>query len=249
MHHRFYLSLGALLAALILTSACSGGSEPGPLARAWASLHSRFSSGRSELQQALDAKKAAHSWRTVTLLRAHPGRALETTIEVSCPDREHIVTSLGDTRYESIRVGSQAWTRSNDGAWTAEPETPDAYPCGANPGAPAKWAMMNEGRDPATVIATMASKMNAQVARGQLAKVGDSSCQQWVVTFQHPGSSGRGVNYTLCLGTGDHLPREVVMGSGGLVTTYSEWNKPVQINPPPAATALQPSKSSPANPR
>jgi hypothetical protein len=238
-----YFPLGALLAALVFTSACSNSSQPGPLGRAYASLRGRFSSGQRQLQQALDAKKAARSWRTVTLLRAHPGRALETTIEVSCPDREHIVTSLGGTRYESIRVGNQSWTRSNDGAWTTQPETPEAYPCGANPGAPAKWAMMNEGRDPATVIASMAAKMNAQVARGELAKVGDSSCQQWLVSFQHPGSSGRGVNYTVCIDPGDHLPREVVMGSGGLVTTYSDWNKPLQIEPPPSAATMQPSKA------
>src|SRR5574337_1844902 len=115
MHRRSsYVFLGALLTALLITTSCSSGSEPGPLARAYASLRSRFSSGQSELQKALDAKKAAHSWRTVTLLRAHPGRALETTIEVSCPDREHIVTSLGATHYETIRVGRQSWTRSND---------------------------------------------------------------------------------------------------------------------------------------
>lgn len=242
MHRRsFYVFMAALLAALLITTACSSGS--GPFARAYASLRSRFSSGQSELQKALDAKKAAHSWRTVTLLRAHPGRALETTIEVSCPDREHIVTSLGDAHYESIRVGNQAWTRSNDGAWTAQPEQADAYPCGGNAGAPAPWAMMNEGRDPATVIATMAAKMSAQVARGNLLKVGDSNCQEWIVRFQHPGS-GQGVNYTVCIDPGSHLPQQVVMGSGGLITTYSDWNKPVHIDAPPSST-VQADKASP----
>ncbi|MGE5204842.1 MAG: hypothetical protein ACM3PW_04450, partial [Chlamydiota bacterium] len=96
MHRRFsYLLLCLLLGTLLVANACSSGSQPGPLARAYASLRNRFSSGQSELQKAFDAKKGAHSWRTVTLLRAHPGRAMETTIEVSCPDREHIVTSLG----------------------------------------------------------------------------------------------------------------------------------------------------------
>jgi hypothetical protein len=236
MHRRPFLLLCLLLGTLLTANACSSGSEPGPLARAYASLRSRFSSGQSELQKAFDAKKGAHSWRTVTLLRAHPGRAMETTIEVSCPDREHIVTTLGDARYESIRVGSQVWTRSSNGDWKAQPESADAYPCGSNPGAPAPWAMMNEGRDPATVIAAMAAKMNAQVARGDVAKAGDASCQQWVVTFQHPGGGGRGVNYTVCIGINDHLPRQVVMGSGGLVTTYSDWNKPMQIEPPPASS-------------
>lgn len=246
MHRRSSCAfLSTLLVALLVTAACSSSSEPGPLGRAYASLRNRFSSGQSELQQAFDAKKAAHSWRTLTLLKMHPGRALETTIEVSCPDREHIVTTLGDAHYEAIRVGNQAWIRGNEGGWKAQPEAADAYPCGSNPGAPAPWAMMNEGRDPVSVISTMANKMNAQVGRGELAKVGDTSCQRWVVSFQHPGSTGRGLNYTVCIGIGDHLPREVVMGSGGLVTTYSDWNKPIQIDPP--AVSAQSSEASPAH--
>jgi len=239
------LSLGVLLAALLLTTGCSSDSQPGMLSRAYSSLRSRFSSGQSELQKALDAKKAAHSWRTVTLLRTHPGRALETTIDVSCPDREHLVTTLGDARYESFRIGKQEWIRGNDSDWKTQAVAPESYPCGANPGAPAPWAMMNEGRDPATVLATMAAKMNAQVGRGDLAKVGDSSCQQWVVSFQHPGGSGRGLNYTVCIDGGDHLPRQVVMGNGGLITTYSDWNKPMQIEPPAASS--QSTQASPAH--
>jgi len=235
MHRRLTACLAALFAALLTMPACSSGSQPGPLSRAYASLRNRFSSGQSELQKTFDAKKAAHSWRTLTTLRMHPGRALETTIEVSCPDREHIVTTLGDTRYESIRVGNQSWIRSNDSEWKAQPITADSYPCGSNPGAPAPWAMMNEGRDPASVVASMAGKLNAQVARGEQVNVGDSSCQRWVVSFQHPGSSGRGLNYTVCIGSSDHLPREVVMGSGGLSTTYSDWNKPIQIDAPAAS--------------
>lgn len=246
MHHpRSFVFLPVLLAALLLTTACSSGSQPGGLSRAYYSLRNRFSSGQSELQKALDAKKAARSWRAVTMLRTHPGRALETTIEVSCPDRERLVTTLGDARYESVRIGTQAWMRGADSDWKMQPATADVYPCGSNPGAPAPWAMMNEGRDPATVIATMAAKMNAQVGRGDLAKVGDSSCQQWVVSFQHPGGGGRGLTYTVCIDTANHLPRQVVMGSGGLITTYSDWNKPIQIDPP--AASAQSTQASPAH--
>jgi hypothetical protein len=244
MHRHLSLSLAALFTAILILTACSSSSQPGPLGRAYASLRNRFSSGQSELQKTFDAKKAARSWRSVTMLRMHPGRALETTIEVSCPDREHITTTLGDIRYESIRVGNQAWIRSNDGEWKEQPITSDAYPCGSNPGAPAPWAMMNEGRDPVSVVATMAAKMNAQVGRGDVANLGDASCQRWLVSFQHPGSSSRGLNYTICIGTSDYLPREVVMGSGGLATTYSDWNKPMQIDAP--AASAQSTKASSA---
>ena len=245
MHRHLFFPAATLFAALLTLPACSSGSQPGPMGRAYASLRNRFSSGQSELQKTFDAKKAARSWRTLTTLRMHPGRALETTMEVSCPDRERITTTLGDTRYESIRIGNQAWIRSNDSEWKEQPITSDAYPCGSNPGAPAPWAMMNEGRDPVSVVATMAAKMNAQVGRGDVANLGDASCQRWLVSFQHPGSSGRGLNYTVCVGTSDHLPREVVMGSGGLSTTYSDWNKPMQIDAPVASA--QSSKASPAH--
>ncbi|HJT01873.1 MAG TPA: hypothetical protein VJ756_22455 [Terriglobales bacterium] len=245
MHRHLSLSLAALFTAILILTACSSSSQPGPLGRAYASLRNRFSSGQSELQKTFDAKKAARSWRSVTMLRMHPGRALETTIEVSCPDREHITTTLGDIRYESIRVGNQAWIRSNDGEWKEQPITSDAYPCGSNPGAPAPWAMMNEGRDPVSVVATMAAKMNAQVGRGDVANLGDASCQRWLVSFQHPGSGSRGLNYTICIGTSDYLPREVVMGSGGLATTYSDWNKPMQIDAP--AASAQSTKASSAH--
>jgi hypothetical protein len=41
------------------------------------------------------------------------------------------------------------------------------------------------------------------------------------------------------------LPRQVVMGNGGLITTYSDWNKPMQIEPPAASS--QSSQASPAH--
>ena len=235
-----------LLGTLLAVTGCSGNnSEPGALSRFYASVRARFSSGQKELQRSFDAKKNAHSWRMTTILHAHPGRAMETVIEVACPDHERIVTSLGGTKYESIRVGTDAWIQDGKGGWTHQTITPEAYPCGANPGAPAPWAMMNEGRDMATVIATMAEKTNAQVTRGDLLKISDGQCQQWVANFSHPGGGGRGMSYSVCVGTGDGLPRQVAMGSGGFLTTYSDWNSPMQINPP--ATAAQSTSATPTH--
>ena len=227
------LMLSILLTAFLMMTACSGDNAAGRLI---ASVRQRFSSGRNEVQRAFEAKQQAHSWRTKTELKAHPGRALETVVEVSCPDRERITTTLGETTYESIRIGKDSWVKGASGTWNRQAAAADAYPCGSNPGAPSPWAMMNEGRDLTTVIATMAKTANAEVARGNTVQVENASCQQWIVRFQHPGGGGRGVSYTLCVGT-DGLPRQVVMGSGGMISTYSDWNKPMNIQAPNDAGA------------
>ena len=229
-------TLPLIVAALMVFTGCSGGGTIGQL---FGSIRARFSNGRKEVEKAFEAKKQAHSWRMTTELRTHPGRALETVVEVSCPDHERIVTTLGETTYESVRIGSDSWVKGANGAWSKQAAAPDAYPCGANPGAPSPWAMMNEGRDMTTVIATMAQSANAQVIRGGVVQIQNASCQQWVVTFQHPGGGGHGINYTLCIAP-DGLPKQVMMGSGGMTATYSDWNQPINIQPPPNAAAATP---------
>ncbi|HET7441142.1 MAG TPA: hypothetical protein VFJ47_07570 [Terriglobales bacterium] len=233
-----FLALTLLLAEV----ACStGNSEPGRWAQIYAGLRARFSSGKVELQRSLEAKKAAKSWRMKTSLSLHPGAALETEVFVSCPDRERIVTRMGDKVYETVRIGHDAFLRSGDGPWSPTDLPKDAYPCGDNPGAPSPFAMMNEGRDMATVIGLMAGTANnpMNVARGDLVEIEGNSCQQWLVSFSHPESKSHesGMKYTLCLDTANGLPRQLVMGRGGMITTYYDWNKPVQIEAPLAPVA------------
>lgn len=236
------IHLALIFSLLLAASGCSkaNGSDPGTWARAYASLKTRFTNGRSELTRSLEAKKNVKTFRMKVELRLHPGSAMETEIQVACPDRERMTTRLGGTAYETVRIGTQAFIQQKDGQWTKQDIPADAYPCGANAGLPSPWAMMNEGRDMSAVIALMAGNAKApiSVTPGALVKVDGTECQQWIVSFQHPGNKSAnspGMTYTLCLGAADRLPRQLVMGSGGMVISYSDWDQPVSIDLPAQA--------------
>ena len=213
-----------------------GVSQPAYASRLLAGLRVRFTTGKSEMQRALEAKKEARSFRMTTLLHLHPGRPLETVVEVSCPDRERFTTTIGDRAFHAVRIGGKAYTEQLDGTWSVQDTQPSGWaPCGENPGEPAPWAVMNEGRDPSAVLAKMAD--HAEFVRGAFVATPDGNCQQWTVTLKLPGGAAHGhgangLNYTVCLAPGQRLPVAVSMGTGGMVTSYSDWNKPIQIEAP-----------------
>lgn len=232
--------VAAVLAAVLLVS-CSGsrqaGQEPGVGARILANLKARFTDGNQELQKAFEAKKQAKSWRMKTIMRSHPGSALVTETEVSCPDRVRMTASIGGAQYETIRVGSEGYLRTDQEGWRKAAIRDDFYPCGSQPGQPAPWAMMSEGRDILTAMAMIAK--NGTVTRGYLVNSDTGRCQEWVLSLSHPGSRGQGrsMTYTICIGD-DQLPREVYMGSGMMRVSYSDWNQPINISEPPNAAQI-----------
>ena len=201
-----------------------------------AAVRARFTNGQRELQRSLEAKKAARSFRMKTVLRLHPGRAMETLTEVSCPDRERITTSIGERTFHAVRLGSQAFVEQPDGSWEAQSTSANGWsPCGEAAGEPAPWATMNEGRDLTVVLATIAK--HATISRGQFVATDAGSCQEWILTIQHPGGStthggGAGMKYTICIDPKQHLPVRIVMGSGGMVVNYYDWDRPIQIEAP-----------------
>jgi hypothetical protein len=240
----------ALVPALLALAACSSGSQqPSTLTKLYASLRTHFTDGKTELRKSLEAKQQAKSWRMNIDLRTHPGAVMNTVVEVACPDRERIVTKIGDTTLETIRIGADAYVQK-EGQWYKGPLPQGVYPCGDQAGAPAPWAMMNEGRDMATVIATMANNPGSPitVTAGSLTQVDKNLCQDWLVSFQHPGGTGRGMSYSACLGTEDRLPRRVVMGTGGMTAVYSDWNQPMQIEAPQANVLPMPVVQAPQGP-
>jgi hypothetical protein len=228
------------LLALMLTG-CSRSREPGTVLKTYANLRARLTNGRSELGRSLAARKDVKSYRMKVSLALHPGKSLVTDIEVSCPDRERIVSHIGESALETVRIGGDAFIQQRDGQWTKQAIPAEAYPCGGSPGAPSPWAMMNEGRDMSTIIGSMAENPKApiSVSPGAYMQVDGGQCQQWIVQFEHPGSSSNksssGMNYSLCLDPDTKLPRAVMMGSGGMTITYSDWNKPLDIAVPSEA--------------
>lgn len=208
--------------------------------RVWASARAIFVDGKSELRSAVTAKNAAKSWRMRTEMRLHPGEPLVTISEVSCPDHERMTGKLGQSHYETIRVGGEAFVKANEASWQKSMATTEFYPCADSPGMRAPWAIMNEGRDLTSVLFKLVEAGNATAVRGPLVKLDGQTCQEWNVQFRHPDKKGaeqkapadKKMSYSICLDTGTHLPRQIVMGTGGVVTSYSDWNVPINIQVP-----------------
>lgn len=213
-----------------------GVKEPGVAAGLVAGVKAHFTTGQAEIQRALEAKKTAKSFRMKTLLSLHPGHPLETVTEVSCPDRERFTTTIGERAFHAVRIGSKAYVEQQDGKWSVQETQPSGWsPCGDNPGEPAPWAVMNEGRDPSTVLARLIA--NAEVTRGAFVGTNVGNCQQWVLNLKMPGGAAHGhgaggLRYTVCIDPSRHLPVAVSMGNGGMVTSYYDWNEPIQIDAP-----------------
>lgn len=212
--------------------------EIGAWLRLKSALQARFTSGPAAIQRASDAKAAAKSYKMRVEMRLHPGDPFVTVEEVSCPDRQRMSASLGDRpMYEAVRVANTSYVM-DQGKWVQSPIPPEVYPCGTQPGAPAPWAILNEGRDMSSALAQLVSKAKAQVSVGQLIVANGAPCQEWEVSFGHPGSkannaAGMGnMRYTICIDTETHLPNQVVMGTGGIIIKYYDWNKPVTISAP-----------------
>ena len=237
------IALAAVAIALIGASSTRpsvvGGlatTEPGFTQKLLAGVRASFTTGKAEIQRSFEAKKNAKSYRMKTQLRLHPGHPLETVIEVSCPDRERFTTTIGDRAFHAVRIANKAYVEQQDGTWTVQDTAPTGWsPCGENPGEPAPWAVMNEGRELVTLLSKMSG--NADFARGTFVGTSSGNCQQWLVNLKVPGSAGQGhgnngLRYTVCIDANQHLPVTVSMGSGGMVTSYSDWNQPIPIEAP-----------------
>lgn len=211
--------------------------DPGSTAKLVAGLKADFTTGKAEVERTLEAKKSATSFRMKTLLQTHPGHPLETLVEVSCPDRERFTTTIGERAFHAVRIADKAYIEQQDGSWTVQETAATGWsPCGDNAGEPAPWAVMNEGRDPSTVLAKLAT--NSEVIRGAFVSTGGGNCQQWIMNVQMPGGTAGhghgagGLHYIVCINASGHLPVAVSMGAGGMVTSYYDWNKPIQIDAP-----------------
>jgi hypothetical protein len=210
-------------------------SQAGYLNRVVAGVRAHFTNGKAEMQRVSIAKQEVKSFRMTTVLRLHPGQPLKTVIEASCPDRERLTTTIGERVFHAVRIGTKAYTEQQDGTWLVQDIPALGWaPCGQDPGQPAPWAVMNEGRDPSVVLAKLAER--SEIERGAFVTTPDGNCQQWVVRLKLAGGAEHGhgaggLSYTVCLDS-KHLPVAVSMGSGGMVTSYSDWNQAIQIDAP-----------------
>lgn len=235
----YFLLLTVLFIAGCSSTTVTKTEELGTWPKLKAALRARFTTGQKALQQANDAKAAAKSYKMRVEMRLHPGDPFITVEEISCPDRQRLTASLGDRpMYEAFRIADTSFVKDKN-EWVKSPVPPEVYPCGSNPGAPAPWALLNEGRDMSSALAQLATKAHANVSVGQLIVANGAPCQEWEVAFGHPGSKQQNnsspmgsMRYTICIDTETHLPNQVVMGTGGIIVKYYDWNQPVNITAP-----------------
>ncbi|HYX53481.1 MAG TPA: hypothetical protein VE783_08510 [Candidatus Limnocylindrales bacterium] len=238
--------IGGLLIAVLAIAFAGGKTAPaaalGPVklttpsasARFLASIQAHFSTGKGELQRAFGVKQQARSYRMKTITQLRRGEPMETIVEVVCPDRERFITTASGKEFHAVRIGSTGYLEREDGTWNVVTTPPSGWaPCGPDPGEPAPWAVVNEGRDPTAVLAKLEG---ADISRGVLVSTPAGECQQWIIKLQMPGAvahahGSKGLEYTLCVDPKQHLPMAVAMG-GTIVTSYYDWNKPIQIDPP-----------------
>lgn len=245
-----------MIALALMCTGCSkqsdtDGSKISYVVRAYHSLRARMTGGKAEFAEMLKAKSAARNWKMRTEMRLHPGAVLVTVAEVSCPSAQHLTGSLGDEpRYEEYRTGTTSLFRSiQDKEWTKNGIDSKSFPCGEQTGTSAPWAMMNEGRDVATAMASIVRDGKATVTPAEYVEIEGQRCQEWQMSFSHPGEAQKkpsGMIYTLCINPKTHLPVEVRMGNGGVLTRYYDWNVPVQISAPsgPIAASAVPASES-----
>ena len=190
------------------------------LARAWSNMH--------------DAK----SWRERMVMTGKNG---ETLLEVSCPDKEHMTSSMGRQSFESVHVGNDSWARIG-GNWMKMPATHAGMGMGMCPGAKTEGGGASGGGMSSSGGSSGGSGKNAtdifkqlekaKITVGGLQTVEGSTCQEYIVTLAADPASGRDkdMNTNICIGVDDHLPRRMLMDQ--MTITWWDWNKQVDINPP-----------------
>ncbi len=190
------------------------------LARAWANMHE------------------AKSWRQRMTMTGEKGESL---LEVSCPDKEHMTTSMGRQSFESIHIGENSWARIG-GNWTKMPATHAGLGMGMCPGAKtaggsAPGGGMSSGGSSGSSSSKGVSDIfdqlkKASITVGSLQTVEGATCQEYIVTLAADPAAGRAKDMTtnICIGVDDHLPRRMTMDNATI--TWWDWNKQIDINPP-----------------
>ncbi|HTT24014.1 MAG TPA: hypothetical protein VMG82_34130 [Candidatus Sulfotelmatobacter sp.] len=196
------------------------------------------SGGDTELQKALDAMEHVKSFKGM-YADGTAGSHSERLWEVDCNRviihmQSHNSLSGGDSPFEMNRdellVGEQRYTRDSSGGWENNGYAGDR--------GSAKWYCDNIARgtvsDLMPDVRTMIS--HALTEKGEKKTLNGARCREWKVAIRTPLSAKGG---SLCIGMDDHLPYEMTMDGGHY--SYSDYNRPIQVDVPEAV--LQPASS------
>jgi hypothetical protein len=175
---------------------------------------------RDDVRQVAEAWSAARSYRMVGQLPASGGQPAATIdVQVVKPDRQHVRLWVGSQALEVIRVGSDSYTNLA-GLWTRTPA--EALP------------PLDVLTNPDEMVTGFDEQLRAGVTytKGSTETVEGVPCQQWVRSG--PGGGASDEVDSACIGTADHLPRQVKGTTDGrpITVTFTDWDAPISIEPP-----------------
>jgi hypothetical protein len=195
-------------------------------------------SGDTEFKKTLEAMEQVKSFRGVYNENASSSHA-ERLWEVDCNRvivHQHSENSQSNAdspfnmRQDELLVADQRYTRDSSGSWENNGYAGDR--------GSAKWYCENIARgtvrDLLPDLRTLIS--HGITERGDKKTVNGARCREWKFDIRTVMSSQKG---SICIGVEDHLPYEMTMD--GAHYSYSDYNRPIQIEAPEAA--LQPASS------
>ena len=199
------------------------------------------SSGDTQLQKTLESLKQVKSFRGAYIESASSTQHSERLWEVDCNrvivhqqsqfhDLRNNVDPTFEMKEDELLVGDQRYIRDRDGSWENTGYAGDRYS--------AKWYCDNLARGAITDllpdIRTMIS--HALTEKGNKKTVNGVACREWKFAIRSALVAQGG---SLCIGD-DQLPYEMTTGNSGHYT-YSDYNRPIQLEVPEAV--LQPASS------
>ena len=194
------------------------------------------SSGDVELKKTLEAIRQVKTFRGAYIATGSSALHSERIWEVDCNrvmiheqshDSEAGAESPFEMKEDQVLVGEQAYMRDSNGSWQA------GY-AGARD--TAKWHCEN------LMTGELLPDIPNLISHGMMHKLDKKTvngvrCRDWKFEIVTAISSRPG---TVCIGVDDHLPYEMTMAGG--TYSYSDFNRPVQIEVPEAG--VQPASSS-----
>ena len=171
-----------------------------------------------------DFQRAMESMKTVTSFRAQmvssDGQA--TFVEHECPSSSR--TKSPDS--EQVQVGTEMYYRYASGGWTRSGEPVE------HPDLVCKRLSTGQQTDPFPPLVELTRR--GLMKQGSVVRVGGVKCREWEIQIVHPLGTRK---ETVCLSTDDFRP--VQWKVEGATTTYSDYNKPMNIRAPEAAALTE----------
>jgi hypothetical protein len=206
-------------------------------------------SGDTEFKQALESMKEVKSFRGTYIANPSSAQHSERLWEVDCnrvivhqqshdsqsnansPNSDSPNTdSPFEMKEDELLVGSQIYTRDSGGSWQSAGEAGPTYS--------AKWYCDNlaQGTVRDLLPDILSMTRHAMIGGGDKKTVNGVQCRDWKFAMSSASSGQQG---SVCIGVDDHLPYEMTMEGGRF--SYSDYNRPIQIEAPEAV--LQPASS------